>query len=75
MKTTLNISEPVMKQLKEESAKTGKTMSSLVECALRTLLAKPRMDRSVPPLPKFSCGVPRVNVSSRDALYDLMDEA
>jgi predicted transcriptional regulator len=37
MKTTLNIDDTVMKRLREEAARTGRTMSELVESALRQL--------------------------------------
>ena len=38
MKTTLNIDDGVMSRLKQEAARQGKTMSELVEIALRQLL-------------------------------------
>jgi metal-responsive CopG/Arc/MetJ family transcriptional regulator len=38
MKTTLNIADSVMKELKREAARQGRTMSELVEAALRRLL-------------------------------------
>jgi hypothetical protein len=73
MKTTLNIDETIMTRLKEEAARRGKTMSELVESALRMLLEE-KKDRKVPPgLPSFHGGVPRVNIANRDALYDLME--
>jgi Ribbon-helix-helix protein, copG family len=39
MKTTLNIDDRVMAELKREAARQGRTMSELVETALRLLLA------------------------------------
>ena len=38
MKTTLNIDDTVMDRLRRESARSGRTMSELVETALRQLL-------------------------------------
>ena len=73
MKTTLNISNVTMKQLKKEAARQGRTMSELVECALRMLLAKQESAQTLPPLPKFSSGGARVNVANREALYDVME--
>jgi urease gamma subunit len=73
MKTTLNISDVIMGQLRREAARQGRTMSELVEAALRTLLQKPQVPESLPPLPEFSSGGARVNVANRDALYDVMD--
>ena len=37
MKTTLNIDDTVMAQLRREAARQGRTMSELVETALRNL--------------------------------------
>jgi hypothetical protein len=39
MKTTLNIDDTVMAELKREAARQGRTMSELVETALRLLLS------------------------------------
>jgi hypothetical protein len=56
MKTTLNIHDTVMAELKREAARQGRTMSELVEMALRLLLQSQRKRGSVPPLPKFHSG-------------------
>lgn len=73
MKTTLNISDVTMGQLRREATEQGRTMSELVEAALRALF-QPR-DRAVelPPLPEFSTGGSRVNVANRDTLYEVME--
>jgi len=73
MKTTLNIDKTVMRRLKEEAARQGRTMSELVETALRALLSPRRQNKPMPPLPTFHMGQPRVDVADRDALYDLME--
>ena len=74
VKTTLNISEPVMKRLKSESVRQGVTMSELVERALRLLLQANRAPRAkLPPLPVWNSGGALVNVANRDALYDVID--
>lgn len=73
MKTTLNIDDTVMARLKREAARTGRTMSELVETALRNLLAK-RPDRDpLPPLPSFDSGGALVDIADRDALYRAME--
>lgn len=73
MKTTLNIDDTVMANLKREAARTGRTMSELVEVALRQLL-RPRTDRqALTPLPTFDSGGALVDVSDRDALYRVME--
>jgi hypothetical protein len=73
MKTTLNISDATMVKLKREAARQGRTMSELVESALRMLLAKPKPTRTLPPLPKFHSGGARVDVANREALYEVME--
>jgi hypothetical protein len=73
MKTTLNIDDSVMAQLKRESVRRGRTMSDLVETALR-LLFRPRKDRSeLGDLPTFKSGGALVDIADRDALYHAME--
>jgi hypothetical protein len=74
MKTTLNISDQTMRQLKEEAARQGRTMSELVEAALRVLLQQSPPDRELPALPAFSSGGTRVSVANREALYEVMEQ-
>jgi Arc/MetJ family transcription regulator len=73
MKTTLNIDDTVMAELKREAARQGRTMSELVETALRLLLASRRKRGRIPALPKFRSGGALVDVADRDALYHAME--
>ena len=73
MKTTLNITDTVMRALKSEAARQGKTMAELVETALRALLEQKPERAEIPPLPEFSSGGARVNVANRDMLYNVME--
>lgn len=73
MKTTLSISDATMRELKREAARQGRTMSELVEAALRALLHAPTPARELPPLPEFHGGDLLVDVADREALYDVMD--
>ena len=73
MKTTLNIDDTVMRALKQEAVRQGKTMSDLVEAALRALLERPYQEMELPPLPTFSSGGARVNVANRELLYEVME--
>ena len=73
MKTTLNIDDTVMTELKREAARQGRTMSELVETALRLLLSAQRKRGKIPALPKFRSGGPLVDVADRDALYHAME--
>jgi hypothetical protein len=74
MKTTLNISDSVMKELKQEAARQGRTMSELIELALRSLLQKRPPARKLPSLPEFDMGEAKVDVADREALYEIMEE-
>ena len=73
MKTTLNISDVTMAQLRREAARQGRTMSELVEAALRALLQPRSKNAELPPLPEFRTGGARVNIANRDALYEIME--
>lgn len=73
MKTTLNIDDTVMAQLKREAARQGRTMSDLVETALRMLLRTPKKKGNLPPLPTFRSGGAMVDVADRAALYQAME--
>lgn len=74
MKTTLNIDDTVMARLREEAARQRKTMSELVEAALRLLFQTSRHTRKtkLPPLPTFKGGKELVDIADRDALYRAM---
>ena len=73
MKTTLNIDDTVMAQLKSEAARQGRTMSEMVETALRMLLRGRKTRGAVPALPTFRSGGALVDVADRDALYQAME--
>lgn len=73
MKTTLNIDDTIMADLKREAARQGRTMSDLVETALRLLLRSQRPRGKVPALPKFRGGGTFVDIADRDALYHAME--
>ena len=73
MKTTLNIDDSVIARLKQEAARQGRTMSELVETALRQLFRTRRSKENLPPLPTFASGGALVDVADRDALYQAME--
>ncbi len=73
MKTTLNIDETVMAELKRAAARQGRTMSDLVETALRNLLAAQEKPAALPPLPTFRGGGALVDIADRDALYQAIE--
>jgi hypothetical protein len=73
MKTTLVIDDQVMVRLKQEAARSGRTISELVETALRMFLKPAARAPKLPPLPKLRCGGLLVDVSNRDELHDALD--
>jgi hypothetical protein len=73
MKTTLNIDDTVMAELKREAVRQKRTMSELVEIALRTLFRSAKKRGPIPDLPTFRSGGMMVDVSRRDALYQTME--
>jgi hypothetical protein len=77
MKTTLNIDDTVMGQLKREAARQKRTMSELVETALRNLFRAQKKAKKLPPLPPlptFHGGEMYIDPANRDELFRLMDE-
>lgn len=73
MKTTLNVDDTVMARLKREAARQGRTMSELVESALRLLFQSPKGKKPLPRLPAFRSGGHLVDVSDRESLYQAME--
>lgn len=74
MKTTLNIADSVMRELKREAARQGRTMSELVEAALRRLLQQRDPSHELPTLPTLGSGGHLTEVANREALYQAMEE-
>lgn len=77
MKTTLNIADSVMRELKEEAARRGTTMSALVEAGLRRVLSAPSAEAhpdSLEPLPSWDSGGFLVDVADREALDRVLDQ-
>lgn len=76
MRTTLNLDDDLMRAIKRHAAASGKTVTALVEAALRDLLAqskrKPRSHRLewvvVP-----GGAQPGVDLTDRDALIERME--
>jgi hypothetical protein len=61
MKATFDINDRVMAELKREAARQDRTMSELVETALRLLLRSRRKRGQIPALPRFHSGGPLVD--------------
>lgn len=77
MRTTLNLDDQLMRQAKEEAARSGRTLTSVVEDALREALSR-RATAPVEPYrvqPFAGSGLcPGVDLNDSAALLDLMDE-
>jgi hypothetical protein len=74
MKTTLIIDDSIMQRLRQEAVAQRRTISALVESALRLMLEGEPTAAELPPLPSFDSGGAYVDVSNREALYDRMEE-
>jgi hypothetical protein len=73
MKTALNIDDTVMAEFKREAARQGRTMSDLVESALRLLLRSQRKREKVVALPSLRSGSTLVDIADPDTLYQAME--
>ena len=76
MRTTLDLNDEIMRAVKRYAAETGRTVSSLVESALRELLAQvARKDRpyKLRWLVVRGGAQPGVDLTDRDALLDRME--
>ncbi len=73
MKTTLIIDDSVMADLRREAARQNRTMSEIVETALRLLFRAPKRKQKTRPIPTFSGGREFVDIADRNALYDVME--
>jgi hypothetical protein len=77
MRTTLNLDDDLMRAIKRHAAETGRTVTSLVESALREFLGQAGRKR-------HSCALdwvlveggtqPGVDLTDRDALIDHMEK-
>ena len=75
MKITVNLSKDMIARIKREAARQGRTLSELVESALRAMF-EPQMrpPKGLPKLPRFRMGRALVDIADRNALYDAMDD-
>ena len=76
MRTTINLDDDLMRAVKELAAKSGRTLTSIIESALRELL---RLEAEPPSRYRFEWTVvqggaqPGVDLTDRDALIDRME--
>lgn len=74
MKTTLEIDEAVVRELKAKAAREGRSMSELVEAALRALLEEKPRRVELPPLPTFDLGGLSRYVDDRELLETYLED-
>lgn len=75
MKTTVNLNDELLRRAKRHAAKHGRTLTSVLEEALRELLARggARKPFSLDLPTVKGDRPPRVDPADRSALYDAMD--
>ncbi len=77
MKTTFNIDEALMRQLRIEAARRGVTMKSMVESGIRHVIANGnsggKARNSSFKVKTYPMGI-KVDVANRDELYRVMEE-
>ncbi len=78
MRTTIRMDDDLLRQAKEHAARTGTTLTRVIEDAVRQLLARRRVKQVREPvrLPTF-CGEglqPGVDLDDTASLVELMDE-
>ena len=76
MKITLNLDDQILRHVKERAARDGVTLTRFVENALRAkLMATPRKgsDFKLQITTVKGKRPPSVDISDRDALYDVID--
>ncbi len=74
VRTTLVLDPQRLIELKRLAAEQRRTLSSVVDEALRLGLQRHQQVKSAPiRLPTFKMGLPRVNLANRDQLLDFME--
>ena len=78
MKTTFNIDDALMHQLRIEAARRGVTMTHIVESGIRHIIANGEEKQSakyeMKPLPTWDSGGMLVDVADREELFRIFDE-
>ena len=76
MRTTLNIADGLAEAAKRRAAAEHRTLTSLIEEGLRTVLARDENPAAPLPLPAYGRRGDRmlIDIDDRDALYAALDE-
>ena len=77
MRTTVRLDDELLAEAKQQAARSGDTLTSVIEQALREMLQRRREIRSLPPveIPTWGHGGvrPGVDLDNSAALLDLME--
>jgi len=77
MRTTVRLDDSLLQQAKELATRTGRTLTSVIEDALRQMLLTPpeTLDTTSGPLPTFRGGglLPGIDLDDTAALVDAME--
>ncbi len=78
MRTTMNLPDALLEQVKRHAAESGRTVTSVMEEALRQLLSQPAdvSAHDANRLPAYGTvgAQPLVDLSDRDALWAVLDQ-
>jgi hypothetical protein len=75
MRTTLDIDDPILKEVKVLHEKEGRSMGAIASELIAEGLARRRTSRSRPPFRWISrdMGKPRVDLEDKEAVYAILD--
>ena len=75
MRTSMNLPDALLAAARKRAEQEGRTVTSLVEQALRELLAVPAARRSADPLPTYDAPGSRmlIDITDRDVVYTALD--
>lgn len=73
MKTTMNFPDALMAELKRRAREENRTVTSIVEEAVRTHLEKDQNHAHRCTLPTWDGGGSHVDIDDKDAVWDVLD--
>ena len=76
MRTTIRIDDELYRTVREQAARSGRTVGEIIEDAVRQALQRPAATRPPEPLPTFrgSGVMPGIDLTSNAALREAMDQ-
>ncbi len=73
MRTSMNLPDSLLQAARERAAAEGRTVTSLMEEALRRLLEEQRTPELPPSLPTWKGGRLLIDLEDKDALWEILD--